>query len=83
MSTQIEEKNVLHIPDHTGDTRIMWDPRNPDEVATAKAAFKAAQKQGMTAFAVNTDGSANEGEIIREFNKDTGKIIMVKQLQGG
>ena len=81
MSTAVEEKNVLHITDATGDTRIMWDPRVKDEVSTAKAAFDAAKKKGMLAYSVDTDG--DQDEVITEFDKKLGKIIMVRQLQGG
>lgn len=76
--------SVLHIPDHTGDTRVMWDPRVPDEVATARAAFNAAKSKGMTGFAVNPDtGEKIAGEKISNFDPEAGKIIMVKPLAGG
>lgn len=89
MSTSTEERptdtevvrNVLHIPDATGDTRIMWDPRNRDEVDAAKAAFDAAKKKGMLAYSV--DESGDKGEVIRDFDKHAGKIIMARQTQGG
>jgi len=89
MSTSTEERpvetevqrNVLHIPDSSGDTRIMWDPRNKDEVAAAKAAFDAAKEKGMLAYSVEEGG--DKGEVIREFDKHAGKIIMARQTQGG
>ena len=72
----------LHITDPTGDTRIMWDPENKDERDAAKAAFTAAKEKGMIAYMVDpTDGS--RGEVINEFPKKAGKVIMVRQLQGG
>jgi hypothetical protein len=74
--------NALHITDETGDTRIMWDPANADEVATAKAAFDKAKKRGMLAYAVTPGGEAS-GEVIREFDAKRGKIIMIRQTQGG
>jgi hypothetical protein len=77
------EKNSLHITDATGDTRIMWDPRNRDEVATAKAAFDAAKSKGMLAYSVDPDSGESTGTVIREFDKKAGKIIMVRQTQGG
>lgn len=92
MSTTMEEtaatqtevvKNSLHIPDETGDTRIMWDPRDRDEVSAAKAAFDAAKKKGMIAYSVDANGEANTGEVIREFDPQAGKIIMARQTAGG
>jgi hypothetical protein len=74
---------TLHIMDHTGDTRIMWDPRNKDEVDTAKAAFDAAKKKGMIAYKVDATTGEKTGEVIREFDKKAGKIIMAPQLVGG
>jgi hypothetical protein len=81
--TELLEKNVLHITDATGDTRIMWDPAVADEVATAKAAFKKAKDKGMLAYAVDANSGERTGEVIREFDATKGKIIMVRQTQGG
>ena len=75
-------RNMLSIADPTGDTRIMWDPKSKDEVATAKAAFDAAKSKGMLAYAVDPQ-SADKGEVINEFDKKLGKIIMSRQLVGG
>lgn len=77
------EEHVLHITDATGDTRLMWDPRNADEVATARAAFDAAKGRGMMAYAVDALSGERTGEVIRTFDETQGKIIMVRQLQGG
>ena len=76
------EEHVLSIADPSGDTRIMWDPKNKDEVATAKAAFDAAKAKGMLAYMVDPE-SADKGEVIRTFDPKAGKIIMSRQLQGG
>jgi hypothetical protein len=83
--TQAPERtqNVLHITDETGDTRIMWDPAVADEVATAKAAFNAAKKKGMLAYAVDAETGGRTGEVIREFDETKGKIIMIRQTRGG
>lgn len=79
--TTTTEKNMLSIADSSGDTRIMWDPREKDEVRIAKQAFEQARGKGMLAYTVRNDGS--KGEVIREFDKTQAKIIMTKQLQGG
>lgn len=79
--TVVAEKNMLSIADATGDTRIMFDPKVKDEVDTARAAFDAAKAKGMLAYAVDADGG--KGEVIRDFDKKAGKIIMTKQLVGG
>jgi hypothetical protein len=81
MTTTTE--HALHITDSTGDTRVMWDPANPDEVAAAKAAFDAAKKKKMLAYAVDPDTGGKTGEVIREFDPQRGKIVMVRQTAGG
>lgn len=83
--TQVSEetqRSLLSIADPSGDTRIMWDPKKKDEVATAKAAFDAAKAKGMLAYSVDPT-SADKGEVIREFNPKAGKIIMSRPLAGG
>jgi len=81
--TETIERNMLSITDAGGDTRIMWDPRNKDEVAAAKAAFDAAKAKGMLAYSVDADSGDSTGEVIRDFDKKAGKIIMVRQTVGG
>ena len=81
--TEVIERNMLSIADVTGDTRIMWDPRDADEVKVAKEAFDKAKKKGMLAYAVDEKSGNKSGEVIREFDPARGKIIMTKQLAGG
>lgn len=76
-------EHTLHITNESGDTRLMWDPENRREVATARAAFNQAKAEGMLAYGVKKNGDAKTGEVIREFNPELGKIVMVRQLQGG
>jgi hypothetical protein len=76
-------QNELVITDATGDTRIMWDPRNKDEVATAEAAFDAAKAKGMLSYSVDAETGERTGEVIQKFDKKLGKIIMVRQTRGG
>lgn len=77
-----DDRHMLSITDGTGDTRLMWDPKNKDEVTAAKAAFDAAKSKGMLAYKVDDEGGRT-GEVIREFDKKAGKIIMIRQPQGG
>lgn len=81
MTATATEKSVLHITDETGDTRLMWDPTNKDEVDIAKSSFEKGIAKGMLAYSVNADGTT--GEVIRKFDKKAGKIIMVRQTAGG
>ena len=83
MTTSTEEKNTLHIMSGEGDTRLMWDPRNADEVDTARTAFNAAKEKGMLAYSVDPNSGEKTGTVIRDFDPQQGKIIMAPQLVGG
>ena len=74
-------RGLLSIPSAEGDTRIMWDPRDKDEVKVAREAFGKAKAKGMLAYSVDEGGE--KGEVIREFDPTLSKIIMTKQLAGG
>jgi hypothetical protein len=82
MTETLFERNLLSIADPSGDTRIMWDPKDKAERGAAKAAFDAAKAKGMLAYAVDPK-SADKGEVIREFDPKAGKIIMSRPLAGG
>lgn len=73
---------LMHELDKTGDTRVMWDKGNADEVKAARAQFSALTKKGFIAYrAVGKKGE--QGEVIREFDPEAERIILVKQLVGG
>ena len=71
----------LAILGREGDTKVMWDPSNRDEVGVARRTFSDLKKKGFSAFRVMPDGE--QGEQVREFNPEDEKIIMVPALQGG
>jgi len=64
-----------------GDTKVIWDPKNEDEIEAAEAQFDTLVEKGFTAFAVKKDGE--KGKKITAFDPDAGKIIMVPKLVGG
>lgn len=73
---------LIESLDRTGDTKIMWDGRNADEVAAAKAAFDTHIKRGGLAY--RAEGKNGErGEKITKFDKKAERIILVPQLVGG
>ena len=74
-------KHVIHTLDKTGDTKVIWDPDNEDEVANARRTFDDLKKKGYAAFSANKQGE--KGEQIRKFDPEAGRIIMVKALRGG
>jgi len=65
-----------------GDTRVIWNPRDPDEVAAARAQFDTLVKEKrFLAFRVNTTGG--KGEQIREFDPEAEKLIIAPPMAGG
>ena len=73
---------VLQVLGATGDSRLMWDRRNPDEVAVARAAFDTARARGALVYkAEGKEGT--RGEQVREFDETAERLIVVPALQGG
>jgi len=71
----------LRFMSEEGDTKVIWDPENTDEVKAAKDQFKALIKKGFRAFKVKKSG--DKGRRIKSFDPDAGRIIMVPELVGG
>lgn len=75
-------RGELAIMDTTGDTKIMWDSENKDEVETAKETFQKLKKKGYTAYTVKGK-NGEKGEIMKEFDPNAERIIMVPMAIGG
>lgn len=71
----------MSILDASGDTKVIWDSQRPDEVDAARATFDALRAKGYSAFEVRDDGEP--GGRLDEFDKVSGRLIMVPSLQGG
>jgi len=80
-SEQQTFRGEIAVMDGTGDSKFMWDPKNPDEVAAAKAQFDALKKKGYIAFTVDKKG--DKGELISKFDPELEKIIMTPPIAGG
>jgi hypothetical protein len=65
----------------TGDTKVILDPKNEDEVEVAEEQFDKLIDKGFLAFDVKKSG--DKGIQIHKFNAKAGKIIMVPSVQGG
>ncbi len=73
---------MLSTLDRTGDSRIMWDSRNSDEVAAARRQFEELTGKGFLAYkAEGKDG--HQGAQIKEFDPRAERIVLVKRLVGG
>jgi len=71
----------LSILGTKGDTKVIWDPENEDEVEAAEEQFDTLIDKGFLAFEVKKAG--RKGKQIKEFDPDAGKIIMTPAVKGG
>lgn len=71
----------LKIISEEGDTKVVFDPENKDEVKAAKKQFDDLISKGFSAFKVKKSGE--KGKKITQFDKESGRIILVPQMQGG
>ena len=78
---QATAKREMRILDATGDTKLIWDPENADEVAAAKAQFDTLTKKGFKAFSVGAKGK--QDELVTAFEADAEKLILIPPVKGG
>ena len=71
----------MRIIDKSGDTKIIWDRNNADEVANAKKVFDDLKAKRFMAYKVDDHG--DKSEVIREFDPNAEKLIMSPPLVGG
>lgn len=76
-------RGEMAVMNHTGDTKTIWDSKNPDEVENARKQFEFFTKtKKFAAFMVAKNGDKTT-EQIREFDPSLEKIIFVPPLAGG
>lgn len=73
--------NEMRVLDHTGDTKIEWNPRRGEETNAAREMFDKLKKRGYLAYKLKRDGT--QGEVIREFDPSAERIVMSPAMQGG
>lgn len=73
---------TIHTLDRDGDTRVMWDSDNPDEVENARRTFRDLKGKGYLAYRA-TGEKGTQGEQIREFDPGAERIIFTRPLRGG
>lgn len=81
MTEPVKPAHMLQTLDRSGDTKVIWDRTNADEVAVAQRTFRDLTRKGYLAY--KADKRGDQGEQIREFNPDAERIILVPPSQGG
>jgi hypothetical protein len=79
----IYPKNVMCTLNKTGDSKLIWDPKNKDEVKAAEDQFDTLTGKGFMAYEVLKSGDKNENKQMKKFNKRAGRIILVPPMVGG
>jgi len=64
-----------------GDTKLIWDPENEDEVSAARNLFDDLKGKGYFAYSVKDGGEKNE--VVDSFDPSIERIIMALPMQGG
>lgn len=72
----------MAILDTSGDTKIMWDSNNSDEVEAARDTFNKLKKKGYIAFSVEGK-EANKGKQVKDFDPKIERLIMAPAIGGG
>lgn len=71
----------LAVMGRSGDTKIIWDSEQEAEVDNARRTFDDLRAKGYAAFAVGRRGE--KAEMVREFDQNAEKLIMVPPVAGG
>ena len=71
----------MRIIGREGDTKVVWNARDADEVEAARAQFDMLRERRFLAFAVNDTG--DKGEQITEFDPLAQKLILAPPMAGG
>lgn len=80
--TKLEpNQGLMAIMDASGDTKVIWDRGNDDEIEAARSTFDRLKARGYVAYSVKKDGEKNE--ILTRFDPNAEKLIMAPQMVGG
>ena len=75
-------QGMLRCIDETGDTKVLWNRSNPDEVEAARETFNRLKKKGYLAYnVVGKEGA--KGEVLAEFDPTAERLIMAPRMVGG
>lgn len=72
----------LRILNSSGDSKVIWDPANDDEVEAAKCQFDMLLGKGFSIFKVGKDHEKTGGAL-KKFPAIAGKLIAIPKIVGG
>jgi len=71
----------LIILDHTGDSRLQWNPNDAAQTEAARKRFDELKSRRYLMYTV--DPAGNQGRVIQDFDPTLGRIIAHQQMIGG
>lgn len=75
-------QSEIAIMGRDGDTKLIWDRRNPDEVDNARRTFTDLRAKGYLAFSVKGE-QGEKGSQLATFDPEAERMIMVPPMRGG
>jgi len=72
----------MRVLNGTGDSKVIWDPENDDEVDAAKCQFDMLLKKDFRIFKVGKDHEKTGGAL-KKFPASAGKLIAIPKIVGG
>jgi hypothetical protein len=80
VTTMTSPKNhLVRILDSTGDTRLSYDPADPEAVRSVERRFNELMERNFVAFDVSTQ----PGKIVTTFDPAATEIVISHQFAGG
>lgn len=76
-------QGILAVMDRTGDTKIIWSRDNDDEITQARKTFDDLKAKGFVAYSVKGKSGGDKGEVVREFDPQSERLILVPPMKGG
>jgi hypothetical protein len=67
--------------DRTGDTKLIWDCDNADEVTSARQTFNNLKRKGYIAYSVKKSGKKKD--VLTSFDPAVEKMILAPPMAGG
>jgi hypothetical protein len=65
-----------------GHAKQEWDKNSPSEVEAARRVFAELKAKGYAAYRVDPK-TGDKGEVVKEFDSNLGRIIMLPAFAGG
>jgi len=78
----LESRGEMSVMGKEGDTKVIWNAENADEVENARRTFNDLRRKGFTAYSVRGEKGERD-RVITEFDPGAERIIMVPRVAGG